>query len=83
MKLEKNHEYIRYILPKGTSFAGLTQNDCDLLASHINSVPRISLGNLTPYQSSLQIFGKDILDKLNICEIDKDEVNLSSKLLRK
>ena len=22
--IEKNHEYIRYILPKGTSFAGLT-----------------------------------------------------------
>ena len=44
-RIEKNHEYIRYILPKGTSFAGLTQEDCNLLASHINSVPRISLGN--------------------------------------
>lgn len=82
-RIEKNHEYIRYILPKGTSFAGLSQIDCNLLASHINSVPRISLGNLTPYQLSLQIFGKDILDKFNISKIDKDEVNLSSKLLRK
>lgn len=82
-RIEKNHEYIRYILPKGTSFAGLTQEDCNLLASHINSVPRISLGNLTPYQSSLLTFGKDTLDKFNITEIDKDKVNLSSKLLRK
>ena len=35
--IEKNHEYIRYVLPKGTSFAGLTQEDCNLLASHIKT----------------------------------------------
>ena len=43
--IEKNHEYIRYILPKGTSFASLSQEDCYLIASHINSTPRLSLNN--------------------------------------
>lgn len=36
--LEKNHEFIRYILPKGTSFASLIQDDCFKISSHINSV---------------------------------------------
>lgn len=35
--IEKNHEYIRHILPKGTSFAGLSQDDCYTISSHINS----------------------------------------------
>ena len=81
--IEKNHEYIRYVLPKGTSFAGLSQEDSDLLASHINSVPRPSLYGLTPYEASLPIIGKEILDKLHISRIEKDDVNLSPKLLKK
>lgn len=32
---EKNHEFIRYILPKGKSFDNLTQKDVDLIFSHI------------------------------------------------
>ena len=43
--IEKNHEFIRYILPKGTSFAFLNQEKCFKMASHINSVPRVSLNN--------------------------------------
>lgn len=81
--IEKNHEYIRYILPKGTSFAGLTQDDCDLIASHINSVPRLSQLNQAPYDVALPIIGRDVLEKLNIRRIPPDDVNLSPALLRK
>ena len=81
--IEKNHEYIRYILPKGTSFAGLTQQDCDLLASHINSTPRLSLNNSTPYDIALSLLGKEVLDKLGITRIETDDVNLSPALLKK
>jgi IS30 family transposase len=41
--IEKNHEYIRYVLPKGSSFDHLMQRDATKLASHINSAPRASL----------------------------------------
>lgn len=34
---EVNHELSRRILPKGTSFDNLTQNDINLMMSHINS----------------------------------------------
>lgn len=81
--IEKNHEYIRYILPKGTSFAGLSQDDCNLIASHINSVPRRSLNNLSPYEASFNFIGKENLDKLKIDKINYDDIDLTIKLLKK
>ena len=81
--IEKNHEYIRYILPKGTSFAGLTQDDCYLIASHINSTPRISLNNNSPYDSALLFLGKNNIEKFNIKKIDNDNIDLSIRLLKK
>ena len=81
--IEKNHEYIRYILPKGTSFAGLTQNDCFLIASHINSVPRVSLNNLSPYEIALPFIGEENIKKINISKIPYDDIDLSIRLLKK
>ncbi len=81
--IEKNHEFICYVLPKGTSFAGLTQEDCNLLASHINSIPRVSLNNSTPYEVARILIENDNLNKLNIKKIDYDDVDLSKKLLKK
>ena len=81
--IEKNHEYIRYILPKGTSFAGLSQNDCYLIASHINSVPRLSLNNSTPYDEIKNFLGQENLDKFYIKKIDYDDIDLTIRLLKK
>ena len=81
--IEKNHEYLRYVLPKGTSFAGLTQEDCNLLASHINSVPRKSLNNQSPFEAGQGFIGLDNISKLGISQIPYDDVNLSIRLLRK
>lgn len=81
--IEKNHEYIRYVLPKGKSFAGLSQEDCFLLASHINSVPRCSLNNSSPYDSAKLFIGEENIIKLSIKCIDNDEINLTHKLLEK
>ena len=82
--IEKNHEYIRYVLPKGTSFSRLTQENCYLLASHINSTPRVSLNNATPYEASLIFIGKDnIENNFHITKVDYDDVDLSIRLLKK
>lgn len=80
--IEKNHEYIRYILPKGTSFANLTQDDCYLIASHINSTPRLSLNNNSPYDCALLFLGQNIIDKFHIKKIDYDDIDLSYRLLK-
>ncbi len=81
--IERNHEYIRYILPKGTSFASLTQDDCYLIASHINSTPRLSLNNYSPFESALFFLGKINIEKFNIKKIDNDNIDLSIRLLKK
>ena len=81
--IEKNHEYIRYILPKGTSFARLNQSDCELISSHINSVPRLSLNNSSPYESAFLFIGENNINKFKIKKIDYDDINLSIRLLKK
>lgn len=81
--IEKNHEYIRYILPKGTSFAGLTQENCYLIASHINSTPRLSLNNSSPFDSAFLFIGEDNINKFQIKKINNDDIDLTIRLLKK
>lgn len=79
---EKNHEFIRYVLPKGVSFDNLNQKDVDLIFSHINSTPRNSLGFKTPFELFKTAFGIDVLRILNINEINKDDVHLKPELIK-
>ena len=50
-QLEKNHEYIRYVLRKGKSFNPYTQDDMVLLMNHINSTRREKLGGKSPFEA--------------------------------
>ena len=78
--IEKNHEFIRYVLPKESSFDHLTQDDVNLLMNHINNVCRDSLEGKSPYEASLHM---NFLKSLELYNIPKDKVNLSTKLLKK
>lgn len=80
---EVSHEMIRRILPKGTSFDSLSQDDIDLMMSNINSYKRKKLGNLSPYELFSSFYGEDLLHKLNIQQIPPNEINLTPKLLSK
>lgn len=80
--IEKNHEFIRYILPKGTSFSFLNQDYCFKLASNINSVPRQSLNNISPFEAAYSFLGTENINKFNIQKIDYDEVDLSINLFK-
>ena len=62
--IEKNHEFIRYVIPKGTSMDNLTQKDIDLLINHINSLTRPSLNNATPYDLAQILLDKEVLKKI-------------------
>ncbi|HIR49650.1 MAG TPA: IS30 family transposase, partial [Candidatus Faecimonas gallistercoris] len=79
---EVNHELLRRILPKGTSFNNLTQEDINLIMSHINSYKRKKLNNVSPLTLFSTIYGKDTLDKLNIREINSNDINLTSNILK-
>ena len=78
---EKNHEYIRYIIPRFSSLLGLTQDKLDLMMSHINSTIRPSK-RACPYDFMVLDFGKEILDLLKIKKIDPKLVTLSPQLLK-
>lgn len=80
---EVNHEMIRRILPKGTSLDNLTQEDINLMMSHINSYKRKKLNNCSPLQLFSIMYGKDIAIQFGIIEIDSNNVNLSENLLKK
>lgn len=80
--IENNHILLRDILPNGQSWVNLSQESVDKIFSHINSLPRKSLGGKTPYDAFSFIYGENILKKLNIQKILKDEVNITPHLLK-
>lgn len=80
--VENNHNYVRNILPNGNSLKHLIQTDIDLMFSHINSVPREIFNGKTPYDNFEFLYGKKILDILNIQKIEKDMVTLQPYLLK-
>lgn len=80
--IEKNHEFIRYILPKGSSLKNITQEDCDLFMNNINSLCRDSLNGKCPYEAMLFLCDEYILKKLNCYFIEPDEVVLNDSLLK-
>ena len=74
---------IRRVLPKGTIFDDLTQDDINLLMSHINSYTRKKLGNQSACQVFCSFYGEKVLKKLGIRQIPADMINLTPKLLCK
>ena len=77
-ELEKNHEYIRYVLPKGTSFEDLTVEDIKRLEDNINNIPRDILGGDTPYNLTKEKF-PTLIEKLESNYIAPDDVSLNKK----
>ena len=78
---ERNHEFIRYFIPKGISLDSLTQEKINEMFSHINSYVREALDDLTPYEAFKKEFGEDVIAKLQIKFIEPQNVNFNLKLL--
>ena len=81
-RIEKNHTLIRDILPKGTSFDNLTQEDINLVCSHVNSVKRAALNGKSAYELFTFTYGEEISKLLGISKIPAEDVCQSSKLLQ-
>jgi IS30 family transposase len=79
--VEKNHTMFRDIVPKGRPFDSFTQEDVNLIFSHVNGVKRKSLNGRTPYEMFSFMFGTTVASLLGIQEIPADEVVQSPKLL--
>ena len=81
-RLEKNHEFIRYILPKGYPFDNLSHSDAVLLMNHINSIARASLNGRTPFELASLLLPDKLLRFLGAKAIPHDKVLLKPRLLK-
>ena len=82
-RIEKNHEYIRYVIPKSQSLDHYKQRDACVLMNHINSEARDSLNGCTPFRLSKMLLNNRLHRLLCLQEIPADQVNLKPSLLKK
>ena len=69
--------------PKGTTFAGLDQEQVTLITNHINSVARASLNGCTPFELALLLIDRKLLDLCQLERIPANQVILKPSLLKK
>jgi len=80
--IEVTHEFIRRILPKGTSFRNLTQDKVQLMMNHINSYTRKKLNNRSAHQLFSFFYGEDVASALTMQAIPANEIILKPELLK-
>ncbi|MGV8082876.1 MAG: IS30 family transposase [Coriobacteriia bacterium] len=79
--IENCHRMVRRILPKKTSFDGLARSDAALIASHVNSMPRPSLGGASPFDLARHVLPRELLEGLGLEHIASDDIVLRPSLL--
>lgn len=82
-RLEKSHEFIRYIIPKGRSMHNLSEQDVRLMTCHINSLARDSLNGKTPFDLAELLLSEKVLTRLRLKKVPPDQVILKPALLKK
>ncbi|GLC79716.1 hypothetical protein LBYZC6_18300 [Lacrimispora brassicae] len=81
-RLEKNHEYIRKVIPKGRSLEGYIQKDMTELTNHINSTTRASLNGRNPFELAQLLNAQELLEGLDLKAIHPDKIILKPQLLK-
>lgn len=81
-RLEKNHEYIRKVLPKGKPLDEYDQEGMTLLANHINSTTRTSLNGRTPFELAQLLNSSQLLETLHLKAVKPDDIVLKPQLIR-
>ena len=80
-RIERNHEILREILPKGVSFDDLRQEDVDLAVAHLNAYVRQSQSDRTPREVLDFIYGEGTADRLGVARVEPADVCLKPRLL--
>lgn len=82
-EIEKNHTLFRDIVPSGCSFDDFTQDDVDLIFSHVNSVKRKQFNGKSAYDMFSFSYSAKLADVLGISLIEPTNVIQSPLLLKK
>lgn len=79
--IENCHRLVRRIVPKGTSIDHLTRRDAAIIASHVNSMPRPSLGGASPFDLARHVLPAELLEGLGLEHLTPDNVVLRPSVL--
>lgn len=82
-EIEKNHTLFRDIVPAGRSFDDFTQQDVNLIFSHINAVKRKQFGGKSAYDLFTFFNSVELAQILGISYIAPNDVIQSPLLLKK
>lgn len=74
--IERNHEYIRRIFPKGYSLNNLTNTQVQRLETTINNIPRDKFDGKSPYEKTKERYPL-LLKKLKYKYVKPDDVDLT------
>lgn len=73
---------IRRVLPKGSSFDNLTQEDVTRMMNHINSYKRKKLNDRSPYETFSFHYGEEVLELLRCTPVATEDILLKPSLLK-
>lgn len=80
--VENNHTLFRGIVETGTSFDDYTQENVNLIFSHINAVKRKQFNGKSSYDMFTFTYSKELAELLGISFVPPKEVIQTSKLLK-
>ena len=80
--VELSHEFIRRILPAGSSFDHLVQDDINFMMSHINSYSREKLNDMSPHDLFGYLYGVSVPEILGQRKIPANEIILKPALMK-
>ena len=79
---ERNHELIRYIIPKKHAKDGYTREEIRKMMNHINSYSRKKWNGQAPVDLFIKIYGQETATLLGLEKIPSDSINLTPALLK-
>ena len=80
---ERNHELIRYIIPKNHAKDEYTEEEIREMMNHINSYPRKKWNGQAPIDLFIKIYGQETANLLGLEKIPSDSITLTPALFKK
>ena len=80
---ERNHELIRYIIPKNQEKECYTKEEIREMMNHINSYPRKKWNERAQIDLFVKIYGQKAAERLGLEKISSDSIHLTPALLKK
>ena len=80
---ERNHELIRYVIPKNQAKECYTKEEIRDMMNNINSYPRKKWNGQAPIDLFVKIYGQEAAERLGLEKIPSDSIHLTPALFKK